>query len=141
MDSLELRTHTRIWQVEKKLYKIYDFTLPMPISLRMAGIAALVFVPWSLLMSQVGVPFGPPFGHVLWIFPPAIATWLMNRPMIEGRRLFEVLIAQGRFYLTQPPTFSDLVAEKDLDRRFVTSHVRRGSSAAGDEPDDFPAAA
>ena len=134
MEQLELRTHTRMWQVEKKLYKIYDFTLPMPISLRLAGIAVLTFVPWAILMSTLGVPFAPPVGHILWLFPPGILTWAMNKPLVEGRKLHEVATAQARFYLGQSPAYADLVSDRSPDRRFVTSRVRCGSSAqAGDE--------
>lgn len=134
MEQLELRTHTRMWQVEKKLYKIYDFTLPMPISLRLAGIAVMTFIPWAILMNALGVPFGPPFGHILWLFPPGILTWAMNKPLVEGRKLHEVGTAQVRFYATQAPAYADLVPDKAPDRQFVTSRVRRGSSdATGDD--------
>ena len=81
MEPLELRTHTRLWQVEKKLYKLYDYTLPMPVSLRMLGIFLLSSVVWITFCVAVGIPFAPPFGHLVWITPPAALTWLGNKPV------------------------------------------------------------
>ena len=28
---MELPTYTNIWKIEKRLYKLYDFRLPMPL--------------------------------------------------------------------------------------------------------------
>lgn len=96
-EPLELRTHTTLWQVEKRLYKIYDFTLPMPVSVKQLGIFFSVGVPWVLLMKLVHLPFHTPW-HLLWIAPPAIGTWYANKPVAEGKRLIEFLSSQIRYF-------------------------------------------
>ena len=106
-EPLELRTHTSLWRVEKRLYKLYDFTLPVPVSLRQAGTAIAVGVPWFMLMKILGVHFGPPFGHLLWLAPPALLTWYASKPVAEGKRLMELLISQFT-YIMQSRVFARL---------------------------------
>lgn len=114
MEPLELRTHTRLWQVEKKLYKLYDYTLPMPISLRMAVIFVFAFGFWGGLCLLLGVPSAPPFGHLFWLAPPALLTWFGNRPVAEGKRLGELLFSQVGF-LAQHSHYAGLTAHTAPD--------------------------
>lgn len=120
-EPLELRTHTRLWQVEKKLYKLYDYTLPMPVSLRMVGIALLAFAVWIPICIAVGVPFAPPFGHIIWLAPPVALTYFGNKPVAEGKRLGELLGSNLSFYLAQPDRIAGLRAHTAPDT--VYAHV------------------
>lgn len=140
MEPLELRTHTRLWQVEKKLYKLYDFTLPVPLSIRMIGVFLVAGIVWGSLMKVIGVPFAPPFGHLLWIAPPAAATWLANKPVAEGKRLLELLASQAKFYLLQSKTYADLNPCTEPARRFVTGTVQYGSPDGAANPTPIPSA-
>ncbi|GGO67698.1 TcpE family conjugal transfer membrane protein [Nonomuraea cavernae] len=97
---MDLPTYTNIWRIEKRLYKLYDLRLPMPLPIVWIGVFVGVFVPWSLLLFLVGVPVAMPW-HVLYLVPPGIVTWLSTRPVIEGKRLTELLESQLR-YLGQP---------------------------------------
>ncbi|NUT43666.1 MAG: conjugal transfer protein, partial [Thermoactinospora sp.] len=97
---MDLPTYTNIWRIEKRLYKLYDLRLPMPLPIVWIGVFVGVFVPWSLLLILVGVPVAMPW-HVLFLVPPGIVTWLSTRPVIEGKRLTELLESQLR-YLGQP---------------------------------------
>ncbi|MEV0148482.1 conjugal transfer protein, partial [Nonomuraea sp. NPDC050733] len=97
---MDLPTYTNIWRIEKRLYKLYDLRLPMPLPIVWIGVFVGVFVPWSLLLVLVGVPVAMPW-HVLFLVPPGIVTWLSTRPVIEGKRLTELLESQLR-YLGQP---------------------------------------
>lgn len=103
MESVELRTHTRLWQVEKRLYKIYDYTLPAPISLRTVGVFLGVAVPWVLICKTIHLPFHAP-GNIVWIAPPFIVTWLANQPVTEGKKLTEFLRSQFGYWIEQPHT-------------------------------------
>lgn len=123
MDSLELRTHTRLWQVEKKLYKIYDYTLPMPVSLRMLGIFAFSAAIWWSLCALVGIPFAPPFGHIIWLAPPAAITYFGNKPVAEGKRLGELLGSQMSYYLTQHRAYAALTPHSAPDMLHVREDV------------------
>jgi hypothetical protein len=97
MEPIELRTHTGLWRIEKRLYKLYDFTLPMPVSVKQLGIFAVVGIPWLILMNLIGVPFAPPFGHLIWVAPPALVTWWANKPIAEGKRLGEIISSQVKY--------------------------------------------
>ncbi len=96
---MELRTYTGLWNVEKRLYKFYDINLPYPVSFKQLGIAVFSAVPWFVLMAVLRVPFGPPFGHVLWLAPPIILAWWGNKPVTEGKNLFDYIFSQVAFWL------------------------------------------
>jgi len=104
---MELRTYTGLWKVERRLYKFYDINLPYPVSIRQIGLFLGSIVPWMLLMSFLHVPFAPPFGQLIWLFPPALFTWYANRPVAEGKTLFEYAGSQISFF-TKPRVFGDL---------------------------------
>lgn len=104
---MELRTYTGLWNVERRLYKFYDINLPYPVSIRQIGMFFGSVIPWFALMSLLNVPFAPPFGHLIWLFPPALFTWYSNRPVAEGKRLVEFGSSQAR-YLLSPKTYAAL---------------------------------
>lgn len=106
---MQLRTYTSLWNVEKRLYRVYDISLPYPVSLKQIGVLFAAGVPWLLLMAILGVPFGPPFGHVIWIAPPVAAAWFGSKPIAEGKTLTDFLFAQVSFYLG-PKFYADLSA-------------------------------
>ncbi|XKK37447.1 conjugal transfer protein [Nocardiopsis sp. ARC36] len=69
---MDLPTYTNIWRIEKRLYKLYDFRLPMPLPVGTFGVALGVFALWVVLLSILNAPFA--FGNgwhlVLWVVPP-----------------------------------------------------------------------
>ncbi|NUR84747.1 MAG: conjugal transfer protein, partial [Nonomuraea sp.] len=93
---MDLPTYTNIWRIEKRLYKLYDLRLPMPLPIVWIGVFVGVFIPWSLLLLLLHVPVAMPW-HVLFLVPPGIVTWLSTRPVIEGKRLTELLESQLRY--------------------------------------------
>lgn len=119
---MELRTHTNLWQVKKVLYRIYDVPLPVPVTAAQIGILFVVAVPWWILMSTIGVKFAPPFGHIIWLFPPALAAWQANKPMLEGKGLIPLLISQLT-YLGEPRRMSRLRPYKEPETYSVRAEV------------------
>lgn len=97
---MQLHTYTGLWNVEKRLYKFYDVSLPYPVSVKQIGIFAGAFIPWMLIMNLFQVPFGPPFGHLLWIFPPVLFAIYANRPVAEGKTLTDFVASQIRYFVT-----------------------------------------
>ncbi|MEU0569447.1 TcpE family conjugal transfer membrane protein [Nonomuraea sp. NPDC005983] len=93
---MDLPTYTNIWRIEKRLYKLYDLRLPMPLPIVWIGVFVGVLAPWSLLLWLVGIDFVAPW-HVLYLVPPGIVTWLSTRPVIENKRLTELLQSQARY--------------------------------------------
>lgn len=124
---MDLPTYTNIWRIEKRLYKLYDLRLPMPLPIVWIGVFVGVFVPWSLLLWLVGVPVQMPW-HVLYLVPPGIVTWLSTRPVIEGKRLTELLESQLR-YLGQPRAWYRLAPGAEPETISFSGRVWRASPA------------
>lgn len=125
---MDLPTYTNIWRIEKRLYKLYDLRLPMPLPLVQIGVFAGVFLPWILLLRFVGIPFHTPW-HVLYLVPPGVLTWLATRPVIEGKRLTELLLSHGR-YLTEPRSWCRLTPIREPREVVVVARVWRRSAQA-----------
>lgn len=129
---MDLPTYTNIWRIEKRLYKLYDLRLPMPLPLVQIGVFLGVFVPWILLLRLVGIPFESPW-HVLYIVPPGVLTWMATRPVIEGKRLTELLLSQTR-YLAEPRTWCRLTPIREPREVVIVARVwRRGEAPAAME--------
>ncbi|TDC64514.1 conjugal transfer protein, partial [Actinomadura sp. GC306] len=124
---MDLPTYTNIWRIEKRLYKLYDLRLPMPLPLVQIGVFLGVFVPWIVLLRIVGIPFESPW-HVLYIVPPGVLTWLATRPVIEGKRLTELLLSQGR-YLAEPRTWCRLTPIREPREVVIVARVWRRAEA------------
>jgi hypothetical protein len=123
-EPIQLRTHTSLWRVEKRLYTLYDWTLPMPVSVKQLAIVFGVGVPWIFIMRILGVPFSPPVGYILWLGPPAAAAYWANKPVIEGKSLVELIVSQVR-YLFQPRTWAGMRPFKPDVTHDVTVDVWR----------------
>ncbi|WP_214327686.1 conjugal transfer protein [Nonomuraea sediminis] len=124
---MDLPTYTNIWRIEKRLYKLYDLRLPMPLPIVWIGVFVGVFVPWSLLLLLLHVPVAMPW-HVLFLVPPGIVTWLSTRPVIEGKRLTELLESQLR-YLGEPRAWYRLAPRSEPESITFSGRVWRATPA------------
>ena len=110
---MELPTYTSIWRIEKRLYKLYDFRLPMPVPVGQIAVFTAITVPYIVLLTVFGLPFNH---NLFWLYvlPPGLLTWLATRPVLESKRLPELLTSQAR-YLGEPRTWCRMapLAEKD----------------------------
>ncbi|MCW2903693.1 MAG: ATPase involved in chromosome partitioning-like protein [Streptosporangiaceae bacterium] len=127
---MDLPTYTNIWRIEKRLYKLYDLRLPMPLPLVQIGVFVGVFLPWILLLRFIGIPFHTPW-HVLYLVPPGVLTWLATRPVIEGKRLTELLLSHTR-YLTEPRTWCRLTPIREPREVVVVARVWRQADGTTD---------
>ncbi|MBR8742979.1 TcpE family conjugal transfer membrane protein [Nocardiopsis sp. MG754419] len=132
---MDLPTYTNIWRIEKRLYKLYDFRLPMPLPVGTFGVALGVFALWVVLLSLVRAPFefGNGWHLVLWVVPPGVITVLATRPVIEGKRLTELLISQARF-LTEARVYTRMAPEYEPARIRVAVRVWHRDPDAGPLP-------
>ncbi|HXA62550.1 MAG TPA: TcpE family conjugal transfer membrane protein [Streptosporangiaceae bacterium] len=121
---MDLPTYTNIWRIEKRLYKLYDLRLPIPLPLVQIGVFLGVFVPWIVLLQLVGIPFGGGWILPLYLVPPAVLTWLGTRPVIEGKRLTELVQSQSR-YLGEPRTWCRLTPISEPREVVVVAKVWR----------------
>jgi len=133
---VELPTYTNIWKIEKRLYKLYDFRLPMPIPIGQVAAFLAIAIPYIVVLSLAGMPFGHTW---LWLYvlPPGAAAWLVTRPVLEGKRLPELAVSQVR-YLAEPRTWCRLAPLAEEDRIVVVARVWRApaglTAAAGVGP-------
>src|SRR6266700_4605709 len=97
---VDLPTYTNIWRIEKRLYKLYDFRLPMPLPIGQVTVFAAIAVPYVVLLTLLGLPFNH---KLIWLYllPPGALTWLATRPVLESKRLPELVGSQLR-YLAEP---------------------------------------
>jgi conjugation transfer TcpE-like protein len=129
---LDLPTYTNIWRIEKRLYKLYDFRLPMPLPVGQIAVFAAIAVPYVVILKVVGLPFSH---TLLWLYilPPGALAWLVTRPVLEGKRLPELVVSQVR-YLAEPRTWCRMAPLAEKDVMVVVARVWRrapGAAAVG----------
>lgn len=96
---MQLRTYTGLWNVEKRIYKFYDFALPYPVSVKQI---VTFFVSGLVWFSFMGIIHFIPFNQtwwLLWVAPPVAIAMYASRPVAEGKTLFDFVFSQARFFL------------------------------------------
>lgn len=124
---MELPTYTNIWKIEKRLYKLYDFRLPMPVPVGQVASFLAIAVPYAIVLAMARVPFSHTW---LWLYvlPPGALAWLITRPVLEGKRLPELVISQLR-YLCEPRTWCRMAPYAEKDEIVVVANVWRAAAA------------
>jgi MinD-like ATPase involved in chromosome partitioning or flagellar assembly len=122
---MELPTYTNIWKIEKRLYKLYDFRLPMPLPVGQIAAFVAIAVPYTIILTMAGMPFSHTW---LWVYllPPGVLAWLVTRPVLEGKRLPELASSQLR-YLTEPRTWCRMAPLTEKDAIVLTARVWRSA--------------
>ncbi len=122
---MDLPTYTNIWRIEKRLYKLYDLRLPMPLPLGQIAAFAGITVPYILLLTLIGIPFNH---NLFWLYvlPPWALTWLATRPVLENKRLPELLGSQVR-YLGEPSVWCRMAPAMEKDEIVVSGRVWHAS--------------
>jgi hypothetical protein len=128
---VELPTYTNIWKIEKRLYKLYDFRLPMPVPVGQLATFLAIAVPYMLILTMAGMPFSHTWVW-LYVLPPGVLAWLVTRPVLEGKRLPELVLSQLR-YLSEPRTWCRMAPLAEKDVITVVATVWRRSSAGAAE--------
>jgi hypothetical protein len=113
---VELPTYTSIWRIEKRLYKLYDFRLPMPLPVGQIAVFTAITVPYVILLTLLGLPFNHSL-FWLYVLPPGVLTWLATRPVLESKRLPELIISQVR-YLGEPSAWCRMTPHVEKDEIF-----------------------
>ncbi len=118
---MDLPTYTNIWRIEKRLYKLYDFRLPAPLPITWIGVFVGITVPYVVFLIAVGLPFNH---NLVWLYvlPPGVLTWLTTRPVIESKRLPELVGSQLR-YIAEPRTWCRMAPFAEKDEILVTARV------------------
>ncbi|MFY9930397.1 MAG: TcpE family conjugal transfer membrane protein [Streptosporangiaceae bacterium] len=118
---MDLPTYTNIWRIEKRLYKLYDFRLPAPLPITWIAVFTGITVPYVVFLIAVGLPFNH---NLVWLYvlPPGVLTWLTTRPVIENKRLPELVTSQLR-YVSEPRTWCRMAPFSEKDEIFVSARI------------------
>ena len=118
---MDLPTYTNIWRIEKRLYKLYDFRLPAPLPITWIAVFTGITVPYIVFLVVIGVPFNH---NLVWLYvlPPGVLTWLTTRPVIESKRLPELVSSQLR-YFSEPRTWCRMTPFAEKDDVYVSVRV------------------
>ncbi|HEY6294609.1 MAG TPA: TcpE family conjugal transfer membrane protein, partial [Streptosporangiaceae bacterium] len=124
---MDLPTYTNIWRIEKRLYKLYDFRLPAPLPITWIAVFAGITVPYVVFLVAIGLPFNH---DLVWLYvlPPGLLTWLTTRPVIENKRLPELVSSQLR-YIAEPKTFCRMAPFAEKDHIALSARVWRRDPA------------
>lgn len=133
---MELRTYTSLWNVEKKLYKINDITLPVPVSVKSLGALFGAGIPWIFILKTIHFPFAPPW-HLVWFVVPCLAAYLAGKPVREGKTMTALILTQMK-HLRQSREYARLAPCTGPHESDVLAAVWVAHGA--DAPDDYPAA-
>src|SRR5215467_11094657 len=101
----------------------------MPLPVGQIAVFAAVTVPYIVLLTLFGVPFNH---NLFWLYvlPPGLATWLATRPVLESKRLPELVKSQLR-YLAEPRILCRMAPLAERDVVVVTGKVWRPRAARG----------
>ena len=129
---MDLPTYTNIWRIEKRLYKLYDFRLPMPLPVGQIAVFLAIAVPYIGLLAVLGLPFSH---TLLWLYvlPPGVLAWLTTRPVLESKKLPELVLSQVR-YLLEPRTWCRMSPLTEKDEVVVICRVWRAAAPPASEP-------
>ncbi len=133
---MDLPTYTNIWRIEKRLYKLYDFRLPMPLPVGQIAVFTAIAVPYVVILKVIGLPFSH---TLLWLYvlPPGALAWVVTRPVLESKRLPELVVSQLR-YLSEPRTWCRMAPLAEKDEIVIAARVWRrvgGGTEAVGQPD------
>ncbi len=129
---MDLPTYTNIWRIEKRLYKLYDFRLPMPLPISWIAVFCGITVPYVVVLAAIGVPFDHNL-FFLYVLPPGVLTWFSTRPVLENKRLPELLGSQLR-YVGEPRTWARMVPLAEKNEIRVYAKVWHRLPEAAQEP-------
>ena len=137
---MDLPTYTNIWRIEKRLYKLYDFRLPMPLPIGQIAVFAAIALPYIIVLTILGLPFSHTY-FWLYVLPPGVLAWLATRPVLESKRLPELIVSQVR-YLGEPRTWCRLAPLAEKDEVVVYARVwhhagLRGAAGSGRRGSSF----
>ena len=102
--------------------------MPLPIS--WIAVFCGVTIPYVGVLAAIGVPFNHNL-FFLYVLPPGVLTWLITRPVLENKRLPELLVSQLR-YIGEPRTWCRLkpLSEKDGIRVYARVWHRAPTAVA-----------
>src|SRR5215475_9996279 len=95
----------------------------MPLPVGQIAVFMVIAVPYVLILSLIGLPFSH---TLLWVYvlPPGVLAWLTTRPVLEGKRLPELILSQAR-YLLEPRTWCRMAPFAEKNEIVIVCRVWR----------------
>jgi hypothetical protein len=95
----------------------------MPLPVGQITVFLAIAIPYTLILTLAGMPFSHTW---IWLYalPPGAAAWLVTRPVLEGKRLPELVLSQLR-YLAEPRIWCRLMPVAEKDHVIVLAQVWR----------------
>jgi hypothetical protein len=99
----------------------------MPLPVGQITVFVTIAVPYVLILTMVGMPFSHTW---VWLYalPPGVLTWLVTRPVLEGKRLPELVFSQLR-YLAEPRTWCRMMPVAEKSHVIVIAQVWRAPAS------------
>src|SRR5258707_674366 len=111
----------------------------MPVPVGQIAVFAAITVPYVILLTILGLPFNHTL-FWLYVLPPGVITWLATRPVLESKRLPELVISQVR-YLGEPGIWTRMAPLAEKDDVVVIGKVWRRDEERSRTPGEAPAPA
>ena len=113
----KIKSYTGIWNVEKVLYAINDFTLPFPVTFTQIT----WFVSHSLRGLTAVIAYRGAFLKYFGI--PVALTWFMSQKTFDGKKPYSFLKSQITFALRPKVTYAGKAVklEKEVFSEPVTA--------------------
>jgi hypothetical protein len=99
----------------------------MPLPVGQVTVFVAIAVPYVLVLTLAGMPFSHTW---VWLYalPPGVLTWLVTRPVLEGKRLPELVLSQLR-YVAEPRTWCRMMPVAEPDHLIVIAQVWRAPAS------------
>jgi hypothetical protein len=115
----QLPTYTSVFRLQRRLYAVYDWELPVPIGLLEATVFA-VGVGVCVVLAQlfdIALTAG-----TAWFFlvPPGFAAYLARQPLADGKQPHAWLVSQLRYAL-EPRVLIDLAEARRRELRRLSA--------------------
>jgi hypothetical protein len=115
----QLPTYTSVFRLQRRLYAVYDWELPVPVGL----LEATVFVVGVGLFVLLGRLFGIPItAGTAWFFlvPPGFLAYLARQPIADGKQPHAWVASQLRYAL-EPRVLVNLAEARRRDVRRLSA--------------------
>src|SRR5258707_380772 len=111
----------------------------MPVPVGQIAVFAAITVPYVILLTILGLPFNHTL-FWLYVLPPGVITWLATRPVLESKRLPELIISQVR-YLGEPGIWCRMAPLAEKEHIVLVGKVWRRDEERPSLPAEAPALA
>src|SRR6266487_611474 len=93
----------------------------MPLPVGQIAVFTAIAIPYVIILTVLGLPFNHT-SFWLYVLPPGVLAWLATRPVLESKRLPELIVSQVR-YLGEPRTWCRLAPLAEKDEVVVVARV------------------